>query len=259
MKFNSVNIYWSDTIVLLTRLEFDFMESNINKTLNALSQGFVSSCQPVDGGAMDTPDIIAAMAIASVEGGAVGLRIEGIDNLKAVRPKVSVPIIGIIKRDLTDSEVRITPFIEDVIALKEAGADIIAIDATDRPRPVSVKELVSKIQSLGCLVMADSSTYAEGMFCHDLGVEIIGTTLSGYTTPVTPKDPDFQLIEHLADKGCFVMAEGRFNSPLLARQAIEVGASCVTVGSAITRIEHICEWFKSEVELGKSNVVKDIA
>lgn len=235
------------------------MGSNINKTLNALSQGFVSSCQPVDDGPMDTPEIIAAMAMASVEGGAVGLRIEGIDNLKAVRSHVSVPIIGIVKRDLIDSEVRITPFIEDVIALKEAGADIIAIDATHRPRPISVEELVRKIHSLGCLVMADSSTYEEGMFCHDLGVEIIGTTLSGYTTPITPTEPDFPFIQQLASQGCFVMAEGRFNSPRLAREAIEAGASCVTVGSAITRIEHICDWFKAEVELGKQNTIKDIA
>ena len=235
------------------------MGSNINKTLNVLSQGFVSSCQPVDDGPMDTPEIIAAMAMASVEGGAIGLRIEGIDNLKAVRPKVSVPIIGIIKRDLPDSEVRITPFIEDVIALKEAGADIIAIDATHRPRPVPVEDLVKKIQSLGCLVMADSSTVEDGMFCYELGAEIIGTTLSGYTTSITPKDPDFGFIEQLSKKGCFVMAEGRFNSPLLARQAIEAGASCVTVGSAITRIEHICGWFKSEVDLGKQNTIKGIA
>ncbi|MUH98549.1 N-acetylmannosamine-6-phosphate 2-epimerase [Aliivibrio fischeri] len=245
--------------MLLLSLEFSFMGSNIDKTLNALSQGFVSSCQPVDDGPMDKPEIVAAMAMASVEGGAIGLRIEGIDNLKAVRPHVSVPIIGIIKRDLDDSEVRITPYIEDVIALKEAGADIIAIDATHRPRPVPVEELVKKIQSLGCLVMADSSTYEEGMFCHGLGVEIIGTTLSGYTTPITPKEPDFQFIQQLANQGCFVMAEGRFNSPQLAREAIEAGASCVTVGSAITRIEHICGWFKSEVELGKKNMIKDIA
>ncbi|MCD9496606.1 N-acetylmannosamine-6-phosphate 2-epimerase [Photobacterium carnosum] len=235
------------------------MRQDLKHTLNILSQGFVSSCQPVDDGPMDTPDIIAAMAMASVAGGAIALRIEGIDNLKAVRGKVSVPIIGIIKRNLPDSEIRITPYIKDVIALKEAGADIIAIDATHRHRPIAVEVLVQKIQSLGCLVMADCSSFEDGIFCYDIGAEIIGTTLSGYTTPIIHEEPDFPLITRLSQHGCFVMAEGRFNSPALARQAIEAGASCVTVGSAITRIEHICGWFKSEVELGKHHNIKGTA
>lgn len=234
------------------------MRNDFKHTLNTLSQGFVSSCQPVDNGPMDTPDIVAAMAMASVAGGAIGLRIEGIDNLKAVRDKVSVPIIGIIKRIIPNSEIRITPYIEDIIALKEAGADIIAIDATHRHRPVAVEELVKKIQSLGCLVMADCSSFEDGVFCHEMGVDIIGTTLSGYTTAITPEEPDFPLITLLSQHGCFVMAEGRFNSPALARKAIEAGASCVTVGSAITRIEHICGWFKAEVELGKQHNMRGL-
>lgn len=94
------------------------MISNDSPILDKLAHGFVSSCQPVDDGPMDKPSIVAAMAAASVAGGAVGLRIEGIENLKAVRSLVTVPIIGIVKRDLSDSDIRITPYIEDVIALK---------------------------------------------------------------------------------------------------------------------------------------------
>ena len=235
------------------------MSVDFKNVLDTLSSGFVSSCQPVDEGPMDNPEIVAAMAMASIAGGAVALRIEGFENLTAVRSKVNVPIIGIIKRDLVDSEIRITPYIEDVIALQAAGADIIAIDATQRPRPVSIKALVDKIHSLDCLVMADCSSFEDAVFCHSIGADIIGTTLSGYTTAVTPKEPDFSLIKQLSEKGYFVMAEGRFNSPQLARQAIETGASCVTVGSAITRIEHISGWFKTEVELGHQNYVKGIA
>ncbi|MGF1737561.1 N-acetylmannosamine-6-phosphate 2-epimerase [Photobacterium satsumensis] len=218
-----------------------------NTVLATLKHGFVASCQPVDDGPMDAPEIVAAMAQASVAGGAAALRIEGVDNLRAVRPKVSVPIIGIVKRDLADSDVRITAFVEDVEALAQAGADIIAIDATQRPRPVPVEELVTAIKELGCLAMADCATYEEGIASLQLGVEIIGSTLSGYTGGEVPKEPDFALVTKLDQAGCFVMAEGRYNSPLLARQAIEAGASCVTVGSAITRIEHICQWFGHEV------------
>lgn len=219
--------------------------------LATLSKGFVSSCQPVDDGPMDKPEIVAAMAHASVLGGAVALRIEGVDNLKAVRPLVSVPIIGIVKRDLEGTDVRITPFVEDVIALKEAGADIIAIDATDRARPTPVAQLVDTIHSLGCLAMADCSNLEEGLHSQELGCEVIGTTLSGYVGGPTPTEPDFEFITELAKRGCFVMAEGRFNSPELASQAISAGASCVTVGSAITRIEHICGWFDKAVSDAK--------
>lgn len=224
------------------------------RCLKALGQGFVASCQPVDNGPMDKPEIVAAMAEASVCGGATALRIEGIENLKAVRSKVNVPIIGIIKRDLADSPIRITPFIEDVHALKEAGADIIAIDATHRVRPESIENLVQEIKSLGCLVMADCSNFEEGKFSESIGVEIIGTTMSGYVESETPVEPDFELVTQLAQSGCLVMAEGRYNSPELAQKAIEAGAYSVTVGSAITRIEHICGWFKESVNHGRKSV-----
>lgn len=227
--------------------------------LDKLEHGFVSSCQPVDDGPMDTPPIVAAMAAASIAGGAAGLRIEGIKNLKAVRPIVTAPIIGIVKRDLTNSSIRITPYIEDVIALKNAGADIIAIDATHRARPTEIAVLVEKIHQLGCLVMADCSSYDEGMAAYKLGVEIIGTTMSGYVSGPVPNEPDFPLITRLSQQGCFVMAEGRFNSPDLAYQAIKAGASCVTVGSAITRIEHICQWFDNAVRNGHNDKSEAIA
>ncbi|MGF1682888.1 N-acetylmannosamine-6-phosphate 2-epimerase [Photobacterium minamisatsumaniensis] len=235
------------------------MNGIAEKCINALQQGFVASCQPVDNGPMDSPEIVSAMAQAAVEGGAAGLRIEGIANLKAVRGKVSVPIIGIVKRDLEGTDVRITPYLDDVQALKDAGADIIAIDATNRVRPETVEALVNKIHQLGCVAMADCSTLEEGLYCRELGVEIIGSTLSGYTGGPVPLEPDYVLVEQLSKAGCNVMAEGRYNSPELARMAIEAGAFCVTVGSAITRVEHICQWFHTEVEQGRNNKAKAIA
>ncbi|MBL4830846.1 MAG: N-acetylmannosamine-6-phosphate 2-epimerase [Aliivibrio sp.] len=232
------------------------MNPSVQPILATLRHGFVASCQPVDDGPMDHPTIVSAMAQASVIGGAAGLRIEGVENLKAVRPNVSVPIIGIVKHDLVDFAVRITPFLEDVRALKEAGADIIAIDATRRVRPVSVAELVKEIHQVGCLAMADCSTLEEGLYCQSIGVEIIGSTLSGYISGITPNEPDFELVKQLKAQGCTVMAEGRYNSPQLARQAIELGAHCVTVGSAITRVEHICGWFKNEVNKAAMEPIK---
>lgn len=205
--------------------------------------GLVVSCQPVPDSPLDKPEIVAAMALAAQQAGAVALRIEGINNLHAVRRVVTLPIIGIIKRDLTDSPVRITPYAEDVDALAQAGADIIAIDGTDRVRPVAVGELLARIHHHGLIAMADCSCEQDGLYCQQAGAELIGTTLSGYTSEQTPAEPDLALVTTLSQTGCRVMAEGRYNSPELAAQAKRHGAWAVTVGSAITRLEHICQWY----------------
>lgn len=212
-----------------------------------IQNGLIASCQPVDDGPMDKPEIVAAMAQASVIGGAAGLRIEGVDNLKATRPTVNVPIIGIVKRDLPDSPVRITPFLQDIEDLAHAGADIIGVDGTHRPRPVDIESAVKKIHEMGCLAMADCSNLEEGLYCQKLGFDIVGSTMSGYTGGAVPDEPDYQLVKDLKAAGCKVMAEGRYNTPELARKAIEIGADFVTVGSALTRLEHIVSWFSSAV------------
>ncbi|HHT7856805.1 N-acetylmannosamine-6-phosphate 2-epimerase [Pasteurella multocida] len=221
------------------------------QVLEQIKYGLIASCQPVDNGPMDSPEIVAAMAQASVIGGAAGLRIEGIENLKATRKVVNVPIIGIVKRDLPDSPVRISPFLQDIEELAAAGADIIAFDGTDRFRPTTREAIIKRIKELGCLAMADCSNFEEGMYCHNLGVEIIGSTMSGYTGGEIPAEPDYQLVKDLNAAGCRVMAEGRYNTPELAKTAIEIGAYSVTVGSALTRLEHIVSWFADAVKSAK--------
>lgn len=216
-----------------------------------IQNGLIASCQPVDNGPMDKPEIVAAMAQASIIGGAAGLRIEGVENLKATRPTVNVPIIGIVKRDLPDSPVRITPFLNDIEDLANAGADIIAVDGTLRPRPVDLESAVKKIHELGCLAMADCSNLEEGLYCQKLGFDIVGSTMSGYTGGAVPEEPDYQLVKDLKATGCRVMAEGRYNTPELAKTAIEIGADFVTVGSALTRLEHIVGWFADAVKSAK--------
>jgi N-acylglucosamine-6-phosphate 2-epimerase len=219
--------------------------------LQRLRGGLVASCQPVDNGPMDTPAIVAAMAQAAVAGGAVGLRIEGIDNLRAVRAVVSVPIIGIVKSDLPDSAVRITVTVEDALALAAAGADVIAYDATSRARPSSREDVLAAILGSGRLAMADSSSREDGRIALAGGAAILGTTLSGYTaeTEGINEGPDFALIAAFRQLGAgFVMAEGRINTPELAARAITAGADAVTVGSALTRLEHVTSWFAEAVK-----------
>ncbi|MCA3509923.1 MAG: putative N-acetylmannosamine-6-phosphate 2-epimerase [Rhodobacter sp.] len=211
--------------------------------LDRLRGGLVVSCQPVPGGPMDRPEIVAAFALAALAGGAAGLRIEGTENLRAVRKLTPVPIIGLVKRDVPGSFVRITPLQEDVLALAEAGADIIAFDATDRDRPVPRAGLVAAIHGAGCLAMADCAFPEDGIAAHGLGVAVLGSTLSGYTGGPVPEAPDLHLVTALRKTGGFVIAEGRYHSPALAARAVQAGADAVVVGSAITRTEHVTGWF----------------
>lgn len=228
--------------------------SNKEKILSQLKNKLVVSVQPVDHGVLDNPEIVSLLSQAAVNGGAGGIRIEGVKKLECSRPHLKVPVIGIVKYDLDDSPVRITPFLEDVENLAKAGADIIAFDGTDRKRPVSREELVKAIHSHGCLAMADCSTPEDGDYCASLGCEIIGTTLSGYTGGPIPEQADFALIEYFASKGYFVMGEGRLNTPDDVKKAIYSGASCVTVGTVLTRLEVMTEKFANAVATSKKEL-----
>ncbi|WP_068412425.1 N-acetylmannosamine-6-phosphate 2-epimerase [Labrenzia sp. OB1] len=211
--------------------------------LEQLSSGLIVSCQPVIGGPLDRPEITAAFALAALDGGACGLRIEGVENLKAVRAVTKVPVIGLIKEDLTDSPVRITPFPTQARALIEAGADIVAFDATDRVRPEPISRLIAAIKSAGVLAMADCSSVEDGRRAADLGCELLGSTMSGYLGGPIPDGPDLELVTALSGCGRFTVAEGRYQRPVDAVRAQKNGADAVVVGSAISRPEHITSWF----------------
>jgi N-acylglucosamine-6-phosphate 2-epimerase len=215
----------------------------------ALAGGLTVSCQPVDGGPMDRDDMVVALAGAAIAGGARGVRIEGAARVARVRAAIGAPIIGIVKRDLADSPVRITPFAEDIRDLLNAGADVIAVDATSRVRPVAVAALLAAIRNGGALAMADCANYDEAMTAHEMGFDIIGTTLSGYTGGDVPAGPDYDLLSKLHTRVPRVMAEGRFNTPAQVAEARKRGAWAVTVGTAITRTEVVTSWFAAATRL----------
>lgn len=209
----------------------------------ALRGGLVVSCQPVEGGPLDDDDVVCRLARAAVDGGAAGLRVAGASRVRRVRGAVEVPVIGIVKRDLKDSAVRITPHLQDVQDLLDAGADVIAVDATQRARPVPVQALLAAIRGGGAVAMADASCLEDARAAQALGFDIVGSTLSGYTGGPVPMHPDVELVRLLAGLGMRVMAEGRFNTPAQAAAALQAGAWAVTVGSALTRLEHATRWF----------------
>lgn len=212
--------------------------------LERLRGGLIVSVQPVRGGPLDRPDLVRAMALAAVAGGAAGLRIEGLRDLAAVRAATDLPIIGLIKRDLPGLGVRITPFADDARALAYGGADIVAVDATARERPEPLGGLVAAIHRAGRLAMADLADALEAQAAAALGFDVLGSTLAGYTgNGPEPREPDLALVAALKPLGRFTVAEGNLRTPAQATAARAAGADAVCAGSAITRPEHVTAWF----------------
>lgn len=216
--------------------------------LSTLDKGLIVSCQPVKGGAMDRAEMVVGFALAALDGGATALRIESAPYVAAVRAATDRPIIGLVKRDLDDSPVRITPLLSDVEALADAGADLIAYDATQRLRPVETAALVAAIHARGRLAMADCAVLADAEQALAEGADVVGSTLAGYTGPTEPTEPDLALVAAMRRLTPHVVAEGNIRTPALAALARQAGASMVVVGSAITRPEHVTAWFRAALD-----------
>ena len=214
--------------------------------LRQLRGGLVVSCQAPPRDPLHGPTFMAAMARAAVLGGAVGIRADGPADVQAVRQAVDVPVIGLWKQGAEG--VYITPTVDHARAVAEAGAQIVAIDATGRPRPdrSTVPEVVEGLRRTHrCLVMADVATLEEGAAAAAAGADLVATTLSGYTPDSRQQPgPDLELVAALAARvDVPVVAEGRIATPLEARAALDAGAWAVVVGGAITRPELITARF----------------
>jgi len=211
-----------------------------------LRGGLVVSCQAPPGDPLHGATFMAAMARAAVLGGAVGIRADGPADVQAVRQAVDVPVIGLWKQGAEG--VYITPTVDHARVVAEAGAEIVAIDATGRPRPdrSTVPEVVAGLRRTHhCLVMADVSTLEEGAAAAAAGADLVATTLSGYTPYSRQRSgPDLELVAALAARvGVPVVAEGRIATPREARAALNAGAWTVVVGGAITRPQLIAARF----------------
>ena len=225
------------------------MNNKNKRIVKKLKGSLIASCQPIPGGPLDFSSFILASAKASIIGGAKGLRIEGFRNLKIIKKNLNLPVIGIKKRVSKNYPIIITPLLSDVEKLSELGAEIIAFDSTLRERPYSVGSLISKIHSCKKIAMADCSTIKDAINAIENGADILSTTLSGYTSEkLPPKNPDFKLLNQLIKKFKVpVIAEGRFNTPIFYKKAINLGAHAVVVGTALNRIELITKSFLDEI------------
>lgn len=205
--------------------------------LEELRHGLVVSCQADEDSPLYGASTMALFAQAAVKGGAVGIRARGAADVAAISGVVDVPVIGLTKRGR--SGVYITPTVEDALALQDAGASLVAVDATLRPRPdgSSTEDFIRELKrTLTIPVVADVDSVDAGILAESAGADVVATTLSGYVAQSpAPSYPDLALVGALAKVlRVPVFAEGRYSSKESAIEALAAGAHTVVVGGAIT-------------------------
>lgn len=217
--------------------------------LDKIKGGLIVSCQALESEPLYDSYIMSKMAWAAKLGGAVGIRANTVVDIKAIKEKVDLPLIGIIKQEYDGSDIYITPTMKEVDALVETGCEIIAIDATNRLRPngETLEAFFTKVREKypNQLFMADTSCFDEGKKAEELGFNLIGTTMAGYT-PYTKGTqlPDFNLMQrYVSELHTPVIAEGGIWVPEQLKKAIDIGAHSAVVGTAITRPRDITKHF----------------
>lgn len=219
--------------------------------IDRLEKQIIISVQAMPDEPLYKEECINAMMESVINGGAKGLRVAGGRDVKNAKRLFDVPVIGLTKPEKLPFNwkevVYITPSLKEVNELIEAGADIIATDATQRKRPAeSLEEILNHIKKSKKYSMADISTFEEGIKAREMGFDIISTTLAGYTlySDKGLKTPDFDLLKKLTKElDCPVILEGRIWSPDEVNQAFDYGAYSVVIGSAVTRPHLITKRF----------------
>lgn len=226
--------------------------------LDALRGGLIVSVQAPAGSAIDDPHVLAAMAASAQANGAAGVRMQGVANVGAARTRVSLPMIGIIKRAYPGFEPYITPTIGEVREIAASGVEIVAFDATGRARPANetVETLVEAIHAAGCIAMADCASAGDAMCAVAAGAEIVATTLCGYTAETKGTTlPALALVGEFAELEAFVICEGGIHRPEGVSAAFDAGADAVVVGTAITNTDWLVGEFAARAPKSGSGAV----
>lgn len=208
----------------------------------------IVSCQASAGDPLDHLDTLTRMAASVLRGGAGGLRAEGVPRVTSFRALTNLPIIGITKAYDANGDVYITPDFQSARSISHAGADIIALDCTHRRliEPQPWPEIIRRIHAeLGRPACADIATIADAIAAQRAGADVVATTLCGYTADTAGiRTPPWALIQSLvAELTIPVIVEGHITQPQEVRKALDLGAHCVVVGSAITRPQTITARF----------------
>ncbi|MGV4375654.1 N-acetylmannosamine-6-phosphate 2-epimerase [Trueperella pyogenes] len=219
--------------------------------IESLRGQLIVSAQAYPGEPMRHPETMAQVALAAERGGAAAIRCQGLADISAIKGQVEVPVIGLWKEG--HDGVYITPTLRHARACIMAGADIVALDATRRPRPdgLTYAQTVAELKKDGALVMADCGSFDDAVMAAEAGSDILSTTLAGYTGERPKTDgPDLELLKEIVaafpDKP--VICEGRVHNSEQAKAVMDAGAFAVVVGTAITHPTTITTWFADAVK-----------
>ena len=216
----------------------------------------IVSCQAVPGEPLyvEEKSVMYLMARAAKQAGTPMIRTSSIRDVIAIKEETGLPVIGLVKVQYEGFESYITPTMKEVDDLVAAGSDIIALDCTQQKRGdgKTISEFITEVRTKyqDAVLMADISTYEEGINAWKLGMDIVGTTMSGYTSYTEKTDgPDYELVKRLvAAVDIPVIGEGRVHYPQQAVEMLDAGAFAVVVGGAITRPLEIAQRFISAVD-----------
>lgn len=233
----------------------------MNDFLEKIHGKMIVSCQAVPGEPLyvEEQSIMYLMARAAARAGSPAIRTSSIRDVAAIKKETGLPVIGLVKVQYEGYESYITPTMKEVDDLVAAGSDVVALDCTMRKRGDgrSINEFVAEIREKypDIILMADISTYEEGINAWKCGVDILGTTMSGYT-PYSPRldGPDYELMRRLSQDadirkaGIPVIGEGRIHDPAQAVEALRTGVWAIVVGGAITRPLEIARRFMDAID-----------
>lgn len=224
----------------------------MNEVFKKIKSKLIVSCQALEDEPLFSSFIMGRMALAATQAGAGGIRANTVVDIQEIKKNTNLPIIGIIKRNYGDCNVYITPTMKEIDELCAEGVDIIAIDATKRERPdkVQLKDFVKAIKEKypNQIIMGDISDVSEAIYAEEIGIDIVGTTLCGYTDYTKGNEPLVTLEQVLKSVKIPVIGEGNLDTPEKAKRGIEMGALAVVVGGAITRPKQIAEKFVKAIE-----------
>ncbi|WP_179398195.1 N-acetylmannosamine-6-phosphate 2-epimerase [Demequina lutea] len=207
--------------------------------VSSLPRGIIVSCQPSATSPWRGPKQVAALAAAAERGGAAAVRVDGPEAVKACRRVTSLPIIGIYTDPTAHRSVAITPTLQHALALVEAGADIVALDASYHARSHDGQDLATLIgdlkQQTGVPVMADVAVLSDGLLAVTAGADMVGSSTTGYADGATSTFPDLRLVEQLTESlQVPIIAERGYATEDHVKSAFQAGAYAVVIGSAIT-------------------------
>ncbi len=226
--------------------------------LDAIHGKMIVSCQAIPGEPlyMEDDSVMYLMARAAKRAGTPAIRTSSIRDVVAIKKETGLPVIGLVKINYPGYDSYITPTMKEVDALVAAGSDVVALDCTLRKRGdgTTINEFITQIKEKypDIILMADISNYEEGINAWKCGVDIVGTTMSGYTDYTSKKDePDYELMRRLAaDMDIPVIGEGKIHYPEQAVKALQTGVWSIVVGGAITRPMEIAQRFMKAIDEG---------